>query len=111
MGPMAGGKKMSRVEREVAYREAFLAGLSARLAAPTSEWPTVRWWTKHSLSRLFREVQDALAEDGLSSDLSHQSLREWLRRLGLEQSVEADGETFHVIEIGAPGGVNPDPLE
>jgi hypothetical protein len=104
-------KKSTKSERDTAYREAFLARLSARLAVPTAEWPTVRCWTAQSLKRLTHKIRDELAANGVRSDLTDKSLLMWLSHLGLEREIAADGETFHVLEIGASAEALPDPLE
>ncbi len=98
-------------EREFIYREALLARLSTRVAAPNSTWPTVRCWTARSLGRLIREIRDELAADGIRADLTHRAILTWLSGLCLLREIKADGEAFHVLEIGAPAGQTPDPLE
>jgi hypothetical protein len=103
--------KPRTLEKEQAYREAFLARLNRRLATPTSEWPTVRYWTEPALDRIFRQVREELAAEGLESRLSHASLLEWLHRLRLASPLPVEGESVHLLEIGASAEVEVDPLE
>jgi hypothetical protein len=103
--------KLATLEREQAYREAFLARLNQRLAAPTSEWPTVRCWTEPALDRIFRQVRDELAEEGVESGLSHSALLEWLCRLRLASPLPVEGESVYLLEIGASAEAEVDPLE
>jgi hypothetical protein len=103
--------KLGTLEREQAYREAFLARLNQRLAAPTSEWPTVRCWTKPALDRIFKQVRDELAAEGMESGLSHTSLLEWLCRLRLASPLCAESESLYLLEIGANAEAEVDPYE
>ena len=90
--------KIGTLEREQAYREAFLARLNQQLAAPTAEWPTVRCWTKPALDRVFRQVRDELAAENVEFSLSHASLLKWLCRLRLAAQLpdvlQADARMF-----------------
>ena len=101
----------SNSEREVRVSEALLAKLSTRVAAPSQTWPTVRCWTNHSLQALLREIRSELAEDGLKSDSTHKSIAEWLSKIGIEHTIEAEGQSFHLLEMGAKLGSPPDALE
>src|SRR5712692_2910742 len=94
-------RNTSTLQKELAYRETFLARLSNHLATPTSEWPTVRCWTEQSLNRIFRQIRNELAEQGMELNLTHRSLLEWIERLGLAHSVLIDGGLLHLVEIGA----------
>lgn len=104
-------KKPGTLQREQAYREAFLARLNQRLAAPTSEWPTVRCWTEPALDRIFRQVRDELAAERVESGLSHSSLLEWLCRLHLASPLPVESESVYLLEIGASAEAEVDPLE
>jgi hypothetical protein len=99
------------VGKEQAYREAFLARLNRRLATPTSEWPTVRCWTMPALDRIFKQVRDELAAEGVESGLSHSSLLEWLCRLRLASPLPVESESLYLLEIGASAEAQVDPLE
>ena len=99
------------LEREQAYREAFLARLNQRLATPTSEWPTVRCWTEPALDRIFRQVRDELAAEKVESGLSHSSLLEWLCRLRLASPLPVENQSVYLLEIGASAAAEVDPLE
>lgn len=103
-------KVLSRFERDMHYREAFVARLNAHSATPTADWPTVRYWANPAFQSLCRRVRAELAGQGLESDLSNKALLEWLAGLGLAREIAADGQSFHLIEIGA-AAVVPDPLE
>jgi hypothetical protein len=103
--------KPGMLEREQAYREAFLARLNQSLAAPTSEWPTVRCWTEPALDRIFRQVRNELAAEGVESGLSHSSLLEWLCRLRLASPLPVESESVYLLEIGASAEAEVDPLE
>src|SRR5947209_3975992 len=94
-------KNASTLEREQAYREAFLARLSQKLAAPTSEWTTVRCWTEPALNRVSKQVREELLAEGMESSLTHRSLLEWVGRLGLAHSLPVEGASFYLLEIGA----------
>jgi len=98
-------------ESSDAFQEAFLDRLSVRLARPTPDWPTVRCWTTASLKKLFSEVCKELAEKQIYSDSSHESLIQWLHRIGFEQDIVAEGETFHVVDLGATTKSDLDPFE
>jgi predicted transcriptional regulator of viral defense system len=101
----------TRFQRQVAYREAFLARLSARVAAPSDEWPTVRCWTVPSFRRLARGIRADLAAEGMHSDVTSRALLGWLERLGLAKRIAADGETFYLLEFGQFPNIAPDPPE
>jgi hypothetical protein len=105
------GRKTATLEKEQAYREAFLAHLSRNLAVPTSEWPTVRCWVGLALDRIFRQVRDQLAAEGMASDVSYRSLLEWICRLGLASPLPVEGASIYLIEIGASTEAEIDPLE
>ncbi len=98
-------------EKEHAYREAFLARLSQRLAAPTLEWPTVRCWTGQALERIFRQVRAELAAEDVESSLSHAALLGWLGRLRLAAPLPIESESVYLLEIGANAEAEVDPLE
>jgi hypothetical protein len=98
-----------RLERVYACKEAFLALLSNSIANPTADWPTVRFWTKTSLNRLFKKIRAKL--DKSKQPLSNSELLNWMNKLGLASAVEADGETFYLLEIGASPTSEIDPLE
>jgi hypothetical protein len=103
---------MGRLEREQAYREAFLARLNQRLAVPLSEWPTVRCWTEPSLNAIFRQVRDELAGEDVRSELPHSSLLEWLCCMHLASRIPVDCKTAsYLIEIGASIKADVDPIE
>jgi predicted transcriptional regulator of viral defense system len=103
--------KQTLLEKENAFREAFLARLSQKLAVPSAQWPTVRCWIESALNKIFRQVRDELATEGVKSDLSHSSLLEWLCRLRLASSIPIQGETIYLLEIGASGESEISPLE
>ena len=103
--------KSSALEREHAYREAFLARLNQRLAAPTSEWPTVRCWTEPALNKIFKRVRDELAAEGVVSAVSHSSLLKWLCRLHLASPLPVESESIYLLEIGASAEAEVEPLE
>src|SRR5262245_54769888 len=105
-------KKSATLKKEQAYHEAFLARLGQKLAAPTSEWPTVRCWAEPKLEGIFTQTRDELAGEGTEARLTHRSLLEWLHRLGLVTSLPVEGEsTYFLIEIGANAKAEVDPLE
>jgi hypothetical protein len=104
-------RRISTVEREQAYREAFLARLGQKLSAPSDEWPTVRWWTERSLNRMCAGVRKELAEAGEKANLTDRSLLEWLERLGLAHCLSMPEECFYLVEIGAGTHCQPDPYE
>jgi hypothetical protein len=104
-------RKPTTLEKERTYRETFLARLSRRLATPTSEWPTVRCWIEPALDRIFKQVRDELAAEGMETGLTHRSLREWVCRLGLASPVPVAGESIYLLEIGASAEAEVDPLE
>jgi hypothetical protein len=99
------------LEKDQAYREAFLAHLSNKLAAPTSEWPTVRCWTDSNLTRIFKQVRDVLAAEGTERKLTNRSLLEWVCCLGLAFPLPVDGESIYFLEIGAGANAEVDPHE
>ena len=103
--------KPDTLKREQAYRESFLARLNQSLAAPTSVWPTVRCWTEPALDRIFRQVRDELAAEGVQSGQSHSSLLEWLCRLRLASRLPVESESVYLLEIGANAEAEVDPLE
>jgi hypothetical protein len=104
-------RKPATLEKEQTYRETFLARLSHKLAAPTSDWPTVRCWIKPALDRIFKEVRDELTAEGMETGLSHRALLEWLCRLGLASPLAVEGESIYLVEIGATAETEVDPLE
>jgi hypothetical protein len=99
------------LEKEQVYREAFLARLSQKLAAPTSEWPTVRCWLDSNLTRIFKQVRDELAVEATATKISHHSLLEWLCRLGLAFPLPIDSVSIYFLEIGASAKAEVDPHE
>jgi hypothetical protein len=103
--------KPSTLEKEHTYRETFLARLGQKLAAPTSEWPTVRCWTEPALDRIFRQVRDEMASEGVQSGLPHSSLLEWLCRLRLASPLPVESASVYLLEIGASAEADVDPLE
>lgn len=103
--------KSSKLDKEQVFRESFLSHLNKRLAAPVTEWPTVRCWTGPALKRVFREVRDELAAEGVKSDLSHSSLLRWLCRLRLASLLPVENESVYLLEIGASAEAEVDPLE
>jgi predicted transcriptional regulator of viral defense system len=103
--------KQTLLEKENAFREAFLARLSQKLAVPTAQSPTVRCWTESALNKIFRQVRDELATEDVKSDLSHSSLLEWLCRLHLAAGLPIEGESVYLLEIGASGESEISPLE
>jgi hypothetical protein len=104
-------RKPQTLEKEQAYREAFLVRLNQRIATPTSEWPTVRYWTESAIDRIFRQVRDELAAEGVESGLSHSSLLEWLCRLRLASPLPVESESIYLLEIGASAEAEVDPFE
>ncbi|QVL31108.1 hypothetical protein KIH39_19985 [Telmatocola sphagniphila] len=104
-------RKVGRFEKEQAYREAFLARLNQKLAAPSSKWPTVRYWTKPALDKLFRQIREELAAEQVKSDLSHASLLDWICQLRLATLLPVDNESVFLFEIGASSESEMDPLE
>ncbi|HEY7326062.1 MAG TPA: hypothetical protein VH592_00375 [Gemmataceae bacterium] len=103
--------KPSALETKQVYREAFLARLNQRLAAPTSEWSTVRCWTEPALDRIFRQVRNELATEGVESGMSHSSLLEWLCQLHLASLLPVESESIYLLEMGASAEAEVDPLE
>ena len=97
----------TRLEGGYAYKEAFLTSLSRSIASPTADWPTVRYWTKTSLDRLFKEVKVNLAKP----PQSNLELLNWMKKLGLAWAIEAEGATFYFLEIGASPKSEIDPME
>src|SRR5262249_55001007 len=110
-GPSDMAKKPATLEKEQTYRETFLAHLCQKLAAPTSEWPTVRCWTEPALDRMFKLVRDELAAEGMVTGLAHRSLLEWVCPLGLASPLPVEGESIYLLEIGASTQTEVDPLE
>lgn len=108
---MTMASKPTLFEKEQAYREAFLAHLNQKLAAPTTEWPTVRYWTKPALDKVFKRIREELAEEEVTSGLSHSSLLEWLCRLRLATSIPVEGGGIYLLEIGAGAEADVDPWE
>jgi hypothetical protein len=104
-------RKAATLQKEQTYREAFLAHLSQRLAAPTSEWPTVRCWIEPALDRIFKQVRDELAAEGMKRDISHRSLLEWVCSLGLASPLPVEGQSIYLLEIGASAEAGVEPLE
>ena len=104
-------RKQTLLEKENAFRLAFLARLSQKLAAPSAQWPTVRCWTESALNKIFRQVRDELATEDVKSDLSHSSLLEWLCRLHLAAGLPIEGESVYLLEIGASEEADTSPLE
>ncbi|HEV3257494.1 MAG TPA: hypothetical protein VG013_11480 [Gemmataceae bacterium] len=104
-------RKPATLEKEQAYRETFLANLSQKVAAPTSEWPTVRCWIEPALDRIFKQARDELAAEGIETGLSHRSLLEWVCRLGLAAPLSIEGESIYLLEIGASAEAEVDPFE
>jgi hypothetical protein len=104
-------RKPATLEKEQTYRETFLARLSQKVAAPTSEWPTVRCWIEPALGRIFKQVRDEMAAEGMETGLSHRSLLEWVCRLGLASPLPVEGESIYLLEIGASAKAEVDPLE
>jgi hypothetical protein len=101
----------TKFEKEQAYREAFLAHLNQKLAAPTTEWPTVRCWTEPALNRVFKQVRDELINEDLKSSLSHTSLLDWLCKLRLASSLPIEGESAYLLEMGASAETDVPPME
>jgi hypothetical protein len=97
------------LERRNSYKEAFLADLCHSVALPTTDWPTVRLWTKSSLDRLFKKVKDGIGES--KPPLSNVELLAWIEKLGLARAFEADSQTFYLLELGAGPDSEIDPLE
>jgi hypothetical protein len=99
----------SGFERDHAYKEAFLASLCRSVGSPSPEWPTVRCWTKASLDRLFKGVKVELAKR--KRPQSNLELLNWMHNLGLAWTIEAEGATFYLLEMGASPRSEIDPLE
>ena len=89
----------AKLQREYAYKEAFLASLSHYISVPTSDWPTVRCWTKSSLDRMYKKVKDNLAEE--KPPQSNVELLSWMEKLGLAWAIQAEGSLFYLLEMGA----------
>jgi hypothetical protein len=104
-------RKLVTLEKEYDYRQAFLVRLGQKLAAPTSEWPTVRCWTKPALNNIFKQVREELAAGGMKTALTHGSLLEWICQLGLCSPLAVEGESIYLLEIGASAEAEVDPLE
>src|SRR5713101_2548933 len=94
-------RKRATLEKEQTYRETFLAHLSQQLAAPTSEWPTVRCWIEPALDKIFKHLRAELAAEGMETGLSHRALLEWLCRLGLASPLPVEGASIYLLELGA----------
>ncbi|MBL8869228.1 MAG: hypothetical protein JNK90_05510 [Planctomycetaceae bacterium] len=101
----------TKAEKEQAFREAFLSHLNQKLAAPTTEWPTVRCWTEPALNRIFKQVRDELIKEDLKSSLSHASLLDWLCKLRLASSLPLEGESAYLLEMGANAETDVPPME
>jgi hypothetical protein len=99
----------TRFERDHAYKEAFLALLSRAIASPSPEWPTLRCWTKTSLDRLFKGVKADLEKR--KQPQSNLELLNWMHGLGLAWTINAEGATFYLLEMGASPRSEIDPLE
>ncbi|MCI0465081.1 MAG: hypothetical protein L0Z62_49805 [Gemmataceae bacterium] len=104
-------RKPATLEKEQTYRETFLAHLSRKLAAPTSAWPTVRCWIEPALDRIFKQVREELAAEGMAIGLAHRALLDWVCRLGLASAVPVEGASIYLLEIGASAAAEVDPLE
>ena len=102
-------RQQTQMERQYAYREAFLTALSRHVAVPSDHWPTVRCWTKHSLDRVFKEIKNEIGQSGPAQ--SNATILDWIVRLGLARAVEADGELFYLLEIGAGSETEIEPAE
>src|SRR5438552_4099743 len=104
-------QRVSTLQKEQAYREIFLARLNRKLATPSSEWPTVRWWTERSFNRICKRVREELSMEGLEGSLTNKALLDWLQRLGLADCLRTAEECFYLLEIGAGANGQADPLE
>jgi predicted transcriptional regulator of viral defense system len=106
-------KKSGHFGKAIAYFEAFAGHLSVVLAAPTSEWPTVRCWTEPHLKQVFKSVRNDLAREGVLDNrrLTHQSLLDWLCQIGLCRKIETEGRVFHLLEFGTKSRIEIDPFE
>jgi hypothetical protein len=104
-------QRNSTLQKEQAYRETFLARLNRELGTPSSEWPTVRWWTERSLNQIAKRVREELSTEGLEGSLTNKALLDWLRRLGLADCLRTTEGCFYLIEIGAGANSRVDPLE
>src|SRR4051812_48896572 len=110
-GRLKMGRKPETLEKEQSYRETFLSRLSQKLATPAESWPTVRCWTEPALDKIFKQVRDDMAAEGMESVLSHRSLLEWVSRLGLASPLPVEDESIHLLEIGASAKAEVDALE
>jgi hypothetical protein len=99
----------SSFERLISYKEAFLASLCRSISTPSETWPTVRLWKKGPLNQLFKSVHEQLSKS--KPPLTNIALLDWLKKLGLIWPVEAENETFHLLEMGANSQSEIDPLE
>ena len=97
------------MERQNSYREAFLASLSRRTAAPSDNWPTVRCWTKYSFDHIFRQIKEEIGAPRPSQ--SNIAILNWIMKLGLACAIETDTEVFYLLEIGANPESEIDPSE
>jgi hypothetical protein len=109
--PTSVAQKVTAIEKEYNYKQTFLFRLSQKLATPTSEWPTVRCWSKPKLDRVFKQVREELAKERMKTALRHVSLLEWICQLGLCSPLSVDGESIYLLEIGATAEAEVDPLE
>src|SRR3954447_17072691 len=103
--------RVSTLQKEQAYRETFLARLGQKLGTPSSEWPTVRWWTERSLNQMCKQVREELSTQGLEGTLTNKALLDWLQRLGLADCLRTAEECFYLLEIGAEANAQADSLE
>lgn len=97
------------LKQEYSYKEAFLASLAHRMTVATTDWPTVRCWTKSSLDRMFKQVRDEVGES--TPPQSNMEILNWMKKLGVACAIEADGVTFYLLEVGASLQSEIDPLE
>ncbi len=104
---MSTNKGVTKFVRDTKYREAFLATLTTKLAAPSESWPTTRFWTPSSLRYLFRETRDELGAQKIRSQLSNKSLLEWLAQINVSREVVAVGERFQVFGLAKTDAVDP----
>lgn len=97
--------------RSSAFQAALLAELSQRLSQPTAAWPTVRCWTTRTLKKLLGEAAEELRRSGFTSRETYDQLIEWLGHIGIRRSIDAEGETFHLLEFGARTRTDFEPYE
>ena len=88
----------AKLQSDYGSKEAFLASLSRYISVPTTDWPTVRCWTKTSLDRMFRKIKDDLGAE--KPPQSNVELLNWLQKLALAWAIEADGALFYLLEMG-----------